>query len=327
MRPRVKEERANPLKSNGFSLSTALSSSSSFPFLLPSSSMASHFSPKPSSLSVPPHSSYILFRRFPTLTVRTRRGLGFPVNFPNGRTFFRRSTGRLSDGCLNLLCKSSHPTTYFGFSFLLPVQGWEGGFAGRRVGSRWRETVALKFLGSAYSWRQHVFSESDQHEFKHNHEEWINSVKPILDASISSQLHDVLEVADTEIENCQSARMEIRSALNSLLKVLNLYCMMSDEIVRSLGPGRFLDWKVLNAKGTAGGVIICWDKRSLEILGVEEGQFSISCRFRNEGDGAIWVFTGVYGPFPEMIGRAYGRNLGQLEDCGRSRGAWEEIST
>ena len=49
-------------------------------------------------------------------------------------------------------------------------------------------------------------------------------MKPILDASISSQLHDVLEVADTEIENCQSARIEIRSALNSLLKVLNLYC-------------------------------------------------------------------------------------------------------
>lgn len=48
-------------------------------------------------------------------------------------------------------------------------------------------------------------------------------MKPILDASISSQLHDVLEVADTEIENCQSSRMEIRSALNSLLKVLNLY--------------------------------------------------------------------------------------------------------
>ena len=73
--------------------------------------------------------------------------------------------------------------------------------------------------------------------------------------------------------------------------------VMTKGVVRSLGPGRFLDWRVLNAMGTAGGVLIYWDKRLLEILGVEEGQFSISCRFRNVGDGGIWVFTGVYGPF------------------------------
>ncbi|XP_050220974.1 GDSL esterase/lipase At1g09390 [Mercurialis annua] len=35
-------------------------------------------------------------------------GLGFPVNYPNGRLFFRRSTGRLSDGRLviDFLCQS-----------------------------------------------------------------------------------------------------------------------------------------------------------------------------------------------------------------------------
>ena len=35
-------------------------------------------------------------------------GLGFPINLPNGRNFFHRSTGRLSDGRLviDLLCES-----------------------------------------------------------------------------------------------------------------------------------------------------------------------------------------------------------------------------
>ncbi|KAL9860334.1 GDSL esterase/lipase LIP-4 [Arabidopsis thaliana] len=35
-------------------------------------------------------------------------GLGYPIGFPNGRLFFRRSTGRLSDGRLliDFLCQS-----------------------------------------------------------------------------------------------------------------------------------------------------------------------------------------------------------------------------
>ncbi|XP_027162925.1 GDSL esterase/lipase At1g09390 isoform X2 [Coffea eugenioides] len=39
-------------------------------------------------------------------------GLGYSINFPNGRTFFRRSTGRLSDGRLiiDFLCQSVDTT-------------------------------------------------------------------------------------------------------------------------------------------------------------------------------------------------------------------------
>ena len=46
---------------------------------------------------------------------------------------------------------------------------------------------------------------------------------------------------------------------------------MTDSIARSLGSGRFLDWKFVNAEGASGGIFICWDRRSLDILDWEEG--------------------------------------------------------
>ena len=51
----------------------------------------------------------------------------------------------------------------------------------------------------------------------------------------------------------------------------------------------------MDAAGSTGGILICWDKRTLEVLPLEVGQFSISCRFRNMEDGFVWMFTGVYG--------------------------------
>ncbi|RVW21251.1 putative ribonuclease H protein [Vitis vinifera] len=91
---------------------------------------------------------------------------------------------------------------------------------------------------------------------------------------------------------------------------------MSEGIVRSLGLGRFSDWRARNAEGAAGGILICWDKRVLEILDWEEGQFSLSCRFKITENGAIWVFTGVYGPFTKV------EREGMWEELGAIRGLW-----
>ncbi|RVW41216.1 Retrovirus-related Pol polyprotein from type-1 retrotransposable element R2 [Vitis vinifera] len=93
---------------------------------------------------------------------------------------------------------------------------------------------------------------------------------------------------------------------------------MSEGIVRSLGSGRFLDWRALNAEGAAGGILICWDKRVLEILDWEEGQFSLSCRFKTIENGATWVFTGVYGPFTKV------EREGMWEELGAIRGLWDD---
>lgn len=52
-------------------------------------------------------------------------------------------------------------------------------------------------------------------EFKDKHMEWINSVKPAVDARIVS---DLSEDGDSDIDGCQNVRKEARSALSGLLK-------------------------------------------------------------------------------------------------------------
>ena len=94
--------------------------------------------------------------------------------------------------------------------------------------------------------------------------------------------------------------------------------LMTEGVVKSLAVGRFLDWRALEVVGAAGGVLICWDKRSLEILEWEEGQFSISCKFRNVENGVVWVFTGVYGPFSKEDRECLWDELGAI------KGIWGE---
>eukprot|EP00261_Vitis_vinifera_P017250 XP_010646847.1 PREDICTED: uncharacterized protein LOC104878346 [Vitis vinifera] len=93
---------------------------------------------------------------------------------------------------------------------------------------------------------------------------------------------------------------------------------MSEGIVKSLGSGRFIDWRALNAEGATGDILICWDKRVLDILDWEEGQFSLSCRFKTTENGATWVFTGVYGPFTKV------ERKGMWEEFGAIRGLWDD---
>ena len=62
---------------------------------------------------------------------------------------------------------------------------------------------------------------------------------------------------------------------------------MSQGVIHNLGVGRFLGWGAVNARGTAGGVVVFWDKRVLELVGLEVGLFSILCRARMGSCGSL----------------------------------------
>ncbi|KAL3839438.1 hypothetical protein ACJIZ3_024029 [Penstemon smallii] len=57
-----------------------------------------------------------------------------------------------------------------------------------------------------------------RYEFKRNHEEWIKSVKPKLGPHVSSRVWEAIYTVQENVESLYKVRMEMRAALESLLK-------------------------------------------------------------------------------------------------------------
>lgn len=68
------------------------------------------------------------------------------------------------------------------------------------------------------------------------------------------------------------------------------------QLVRSLWGNSFVDWEMLPVTGTAGGVLLLWDRRVLEKLDFVVCQFSVSYLWKTLTNGMEWVGTGFYGP-------------------------------
>ena len=89
-------------------------------------------------------------------------------------------------------------------------------------------------------------------------------------------------------------------------------------LVCSLWVGRHLDWKAVNSRGAARGIMVFWDNIMVELVDLEEGEFSFLCQFKKCVDGLVWVFTGVYGPMCS-------RDIKDLwEELGLVKGLWSD---
>ncbi|RVW48533.1 hypothetical protein CK203_088484 [Vitis vinifera] len=67
--------------------------------------------------------------------------------------------------------------------------------------------------------------------------------------------------------------------------------------LKEIGMDSELYWKKEEEKKgglkrAAGGIVVFWDNRVLELVDIHKGGCSISCIFKNSEDGFMWMFTG-----------------------------------
>ena len=94
---------------------------------------------------------------------------------------------------------------------------------------------------------------------------------------------------------------------------------MNNVMARSIGVGRFLNWRALNVEGSAGGILLLWDRR-ISLVDSVASSFSVSCLFRMEDDGFQWVFSGVYGPTVRGLENISGKSWVQSGAFGKIPG-------
>lgn len=93
---------------------------------------------------------------------------------------------------------------------------------------------------------------------------------------------------------------------------------------KKLRVGRLLGWGAVEVKGAVGGVVVFWDKRALELNGMEVGDFSISCQFKCIGG---WFYLGILWGISSNFKEGKGGSMGWVRGCGKILGVYVVILT
>jgi hypothetical protein len=98
------------------------------------------------------------------------------------------------------------------------------------------------------------------------------------------------------------------------------------RVIRSLWGNPYADWEVLDVVGTAGGVLLLWDKRVVEKLDSFVGRFLVSCLWW----GSLMVLYGLaldsMVPPVMLLGRIFGWSSETFGNNGSILGVFLVIS-
>ena len=106
---------------------------------------------------------------------------------------------------------------------------------------------------------------------------------------------------NVRVLNDRDKRLRVRNMIKSW--GADIICLQETKMefiskreIRSLWGCQHVDWLYLGSIGASGGVLVMWDRRTVEKIDGAVGRFSVSCKFKNVKDQFEWAFTGIYGP-------------------------------
>ena len=106
---------------------------------------------------------------------------------------------------------------------------------------------------------------------------------------------------NVRVLNDRDKRLRVRNMIKSW--GADIICLQETKMefiskreIRSLWGCQHVDWLYLGSIGASGGVLVMWDRRTVEKIDGAVGRFSVSCKFKNVKDQFEWAFTGTYGP-------------------------------
>jgi hypothetical protein len=88
--------------------------------------------------------------------------------------------------------------------------------------------------------------------------------------------------------------------------------LISNRIVKSLWGSQFADRCYLPSSRASGGILLMWDRRVVEKLEAQVGEYVVACSFRNCADNFTWAFARVYGPNLDPLCRSLWDELAGL---------------
>ncbi|KAK1288350.1 hypothetical protein QJS10_CPB19g00426 [Acorus calamus] len=92
--------------------------------------------------------------------------------------------------------------------------------------------------------------------------------------------------------------------------------VVNRQIIRELGNGMLDEWVVKEARGAAGGILICWNSLHWKEVDRVVGCFSLSVLLEDKVSGGRWCCSSVYGPHED------GERAAMWEDLSTVRAQW-----